>query len=226
MIEIQSVKKSYRVNDVELPIVDIDYLRIDKGDQVVVTGPSGCGKSTLLHMISGVITPDQGKVLINGEDITQKSEKERDHLRASKIGYIFQDFYLIPSLTVEENIKLVLPKMKKDVQDHLVGEWLHQVGLSDRKRHFPSQLSRGQQQRVAIVRSLIHQPDIVLADEPTGSLDYETADKIMSLLLYLCLEKNQTLLCVTHDLPLAQRYPKLMDMKEHNKVLGEGRKLA
>jgi putative ABC transport system ATP-binding protein len=135
MIEIQSVKKSYRVNDVELPILGIDHLKIEKGEQVAIIGPSGCGKSTLLHMISGVITPDQGKVLINGEGITQKSEKERDHLRAHKIGYIFQDFYLIPSLTVEQNIKLVLPKMKKYVQDHLVGEWLHQVGLSDRRKH-------------------------------------------------------------------------------------------
>lgn len=226
MIEIEGMKKSYRVNDVEFPILDIDHLKIEKGEQVAVIGPSGCGKSTLLHMIAGVITPDKGKVLLHGEDITMKSEKERDHLRAHKIGYIFQDFYLIPSLTVEENIKIVLPKMKKDVQDHLVGEWLHQVELLERRKHLPSQLSRGQQQRVAIIRSLIHQPDIVLADEPTGSLDYETADKIMNLLLYLCLEKNQTLLCVTHDLPLAQRFPKVINMEEHNKVLGGGRKLA
>lgn len=144
MIEIEGMKKSYRVNDVEFPILDIDHLKIEKGEQVAVIGPSGCGKSTLLHMIAGVITPDKGKVLLHGEDITMKSEKERDHLRAHKIGYIFQDFYLIPSLTVEENIKIVLPKMKKDVQDHLVGEWLHQVELLERRKHLPSQLSRGQ----------------------------------------------------------------------------------
>jgi putative ABC transport system ATP-binding protein len=226
VIIIEELKKSYRVNDKVLPILDIGHLKIEKGEQVAIIGPSGCGKSTLLHIIAGVITPDQGKLLLYDEDITLKSENERDRLRRNKIGYIFQDFHLIPSLTVEENIRLVLPNMKKDARDQMVGEWLDQVGLSERRKHLPSQLSRGQQQRVAIVRSLIHKPDIVLADEPTGSLDFETANKIMDLLLYLCLEKNQTLLCVTHDLPLSQRFPKKIDMNEHNKIIGEGRNLA
>jgi putative ABC transport system ATP-binding protein len=226
MIEIRGLQKKYTMNNEDLIILDIDRLDIEKGELVSVIGPSGCGKTTLLHIIGGVISPEQGSVMINGTDIAGKREKERDEFRAHHIGYIFQDFYLIPSMTAEENVKLVLPKMNKNAEKALLGDWFEKVGLSDRRNHRPYQLSRGQQQRIAIIRAMINQPAIVLADEPTGSLDYETAGQMMDLLLKLCAENKQTLLCVTHDLPLAQLFPRVIRMENCNKKLIDRRVTA
>jgi putative ABC transport system ATP-binding protein len=226
MIEIRDLQKIYTMNQERLLVLDMDLLTIGKGERVAVIGPSGCGKSTLLHIVGGVISADQGSITISGTDITGKSEKERDAFRARYIGYIFQDFYLIPSMTAEENVKLVLPKMDKKTENALLNEWFGKVGLSDRRNHRPGQLSRGQQQRVAIIRAMINQPSIVLADEPTGSLDFETAGHMMDLLLNLCRDNNQTLLCVTHDLPLAQRFPRVIRMESCNKKLSDRRVTA
>lgn len=225
-ISIRGLKKTYTVNNTETPVLDIAQLDVNRGERVAMIGPSGCGKSTLLHMIGGVIQANEGTILVNQVDITKLGEKERDLFRSQQIGYVFQDFHLIPSLTAEENVKLVLPRMGKQEQELLLADWFERVGLDDRRRHRPGQLSRGQQQRVALIRALITEPPIVLADEPTGSLDYETAGQVMELMLNLCSSSGQTLLCVTHDLPLAEKFPKVMHMQDYNQLLMERRRLA
>ncbi|MDX8045349.1 ABC transporter ATP-binding protein [Gracilibacillus sp. S3-1-1] len=222
MISIKNLKKSYKVNQEALPIVDIPQLTINKGDRIALSGRSGSGKSTLLHIIGGILSPDEGTVMINDVELTAKKEKERDLYRANHIGYIFQDFHLIPSLSAEENIRIVLRKKGKETEERLKS-WFNKVGLYDRRKHLPNELSRGQQQRVAIIRALINNPSIVLADEPTGSLDFETAEQIMELLLELSVENNQTLLCVTHDRHLMQRFPQSMEMEQWNNVISQGK---
>jgi putative ABC transport system ATP-binding protein len=217
MINIRNLKKGFQFQEEYLPILDIEALDFSKGDRVAIVGPSGCGKSTLLHIIGGLMKPDEGSIIIEDQNISQISERGRDQWRSKNIGFVFQDFHLIPSLTAEENVKLMLPnQMPKAMQNELLQHWFARVGLLDRRGHRPDQLSRGQQQRVAMIRALIHQPTIILADEPTGSLDYETADEVMNLLLELCRANQQTLLCVTHDLPLAERFPKLLRLNEYN----------
>ncbi|MGC5325765.1 ABC transporter ATP-binding protein [Brevibacillus sp. SYSU BS000544] len=226
MISIRGLKKTYTVSNTETPVLDIAQLHVSKGEKVAIIGPSGCGKSTLLHIIGGVIEVNEGQILVNEIDISKLGERARDQFRARQIGYVFQDFHLIPSLTAEENVKLILPQMRKQEQEQLLADWFERVGLADRRDHRPGQLSRGQQQRVALIRAFINQPGIVLADEPTGSLDYETAGEMMELMLKLCSESGQTLLCVTHDLPLAERFPKVIQMQDYNQLLMERRRLA
>lgn len=226
MISIRGLKKIYRVTNTETPVLDIPQLDVNTGEMVAIIGPSGCGKSTLLHMIGGVIQANEGTILVNQVDISKLDERERDRFRSQQIGYVFQDFHLIPSLSAEENVKLVLPQMSRQEQEALLSDWFERVGLADRRKHQPGQLSRGQQQRVALIRALIARPKIVLADEPTGSLDYETAGQMMELMLNLCSASGQTLLCVTHDLPLAEKFPKVIHMQDYNQLLMERRRLA
>ncbi len=219
MIQIQNLQKTYKMDNKSFPILHIANLKIEHGEQVAITGPSGCGKSTLLHIIGGVIEHDEGVVMLDEITITDLTQSERDQYRRKSVGYVFQDFHLIPSLTAEENIKLVLTGMTKKAQQVLIDDWFEKVGLGNRKKHLPSQLSRGQQQRVAIIRAFITQPELILADEPTGSLDYETAQSIMELLLTLSKDQKQTLICVTHDRTLATRFPKQIEMESINVVM-------
>jgi putative ABC transport system ATP-binding protein len=220
MIIIRDLIKSYKINQETLPILNIPQLTIDKGDRIAISGRSGSGKSTLLHIVGGILSPDEGEVMINDISLTSKSEKERDLYRANHIGYIFQDFHLIPSLTAEENIRIVLRQKDKRTDEQLK-DWFNKVGLYNRRKHLPNELSRGQQQRVAIIRALINNPSIVLADEPTGSLDFETAEQIMELILKLSVENNQTLLCVTHDLHLIKQFPKIIEMEDVNNIINQ-----
>jgi len=207
----------------DLPVLDVPSFHVEKGEQVAIIGPSGSGKSTLLHLIGGVLPADSGQLFVNGQDLSKMNERERDYFRSTQIGYIFQDFHLIPSLTAEENVRLVLPKGDPHAQNRSLQEWFERVGLIKRRTHRPSELSRGEQQRVAMIRSLINQPCLVLADEPTGSLDWETAQQMMSLMLTLCREENLTLLCVTHDLPLAHQFPRTVQMGEINETMHASR---
>lgn len=216
MIKVHNLKKNYTVNDKQISILNITNLSIEKGDQLAITGPSGCGKSTFLHIIGGVVKASEGEVVMNNTEITSLSQSSKDKFRQTNIGYVFQDFHLIPSLTAEENIKLVLTGKSRKEQKSLIDEWFNKVGLKDRKKHHPAQLSRGQQQRIAIIRALIHKPNVVLADEPTGSLDFETAQMVMNLLIDLCEKENQTLVCVTHDRGLAARFPRHIEMESIN----------
>ena len=221
MLQIRGLEKQFRVDGRTVPILNIPEWSIAKGEKVAITGPSGSGKSTLLHLISGILRPDRGEIYMNETPLHKLKEAELDKLRASQIGYVLQDFHLIPSLTVEENVEIALKcrlsaKQKKD----LIGGWLEKVGLQNRSTHLPSQLSRGQQQRVAIVRALVNDPPLVLADEPTGSLDWETADEISELLLNLSASEKQTLIVVTHDLNMARRFPVCLDIYDVNRIRG------
>jgi len=165
-------------------------------------------------MIGGLVEPTEGEVIVNDIAVYNQSMKARDAFRMENIGYIFQDFHLLPSLTARENVQLVL-----NGKDAPISEWFYRVGLQDKEYAYPNELSRGQQQRIALIRALIHRPAIVLADEPTGSLDVKTADTMMELLVQICEEESLTLLAVTHDEQLAKKFPKRWTMYDLNHCL-------
>ncbi|MDR6551289.1 ABC transporter ATP-binding protein [Paenibacillus qinlingensis] len=220
MISMQGISKSFRLHGQNLPILQIAKWHIQKGERIALMGPSGCGKSTLLHLLSGVITPEQGEIWVTGQPVHLLSESKRDRFRAENIGYIFQDFHLISSLTLRKNVELILPRTwSKRERTEKLDDWFERVGLKDRRDHLPSQLSRGQQQRAAIVRALITKPPLLLADEPTGSLDWETGSELMALLLEICKAEQLTLVSVTHDRHIAEMFPTRVDMRELNELL-------
>ncbi|MFC5450272.1 ABC transporter ATP-binding protein [Paenibacillus aestuarii] len=220
MIQLEAVSKSFAMHGKTLPILQIPSWRVESGERIALIGPSGSGKSTLLHVLSGVIQPDLGEVWVDGEPLHQYKEAKRDQYRAKKVGYIFQDFHLISSLTARQNVELIVPSAwsKRQTAEQL-DYWFERVGLQDRMHHLPAQLSRGQQQRAAIVRALIAKPKLILADEPTGSLDWETARDVMSLLLEICAAEQLTLLTVTHDLHLADMYPARIHIQDLNEIV-------
>lgn len=224
MIHVEQLMKAYPLKTGKLPILQIPSFSVGRGERVAIIGPSGSGKSTFLHLIGGVLAADDGQLRVNGNDLVSMNERERDRFRAEHIGYIFQDFHLIPSLTAEENVKLVMPKGDTQQQKKQLNIWFERVGLAERREHRPHALSRGEQQRVAIIRALINKPDLILADEPTGSLDWETADETMRLMLALCLEEKLTLVCVTHDLPLTKQFPRVVAMHEINLLMKQEKK--
>lgn len=219
MIEIKGISKSFTIHGKSLPILSVSKWQVQQGDRLALLGPSGSGKSTLLHLLSGVMQPDQGEIWVNGLPLHTYSESKRDRYRAEHVGYIFQDFHLISSLTAKQNVELIVPQdwTKKQTKDQ-VDYWFERVGLKDRQHHLPSELSRGQQQRAAIIRAIIAKPQLILADEPTGSLDWETAGDIMSLLLDICEAEKLTLLTVTHDLHLADMYPTRVHIQDINEL--------
>jgi putative ABC transport system ATP-binding protein len=219
MIEIKGISKSFTIHGKSLPILNVSKWQVQQGDRLALLGPSGSGKSTLLHLLSGVMQPDQGEIWVNGLPLHTYSESKRDRYRAEHVGYIFQDFHLISSLTAKQNVELIVPQewTKKQIKDQ-VDYWFERVGLKDRQHHLPFELSRGQQQRAAIIRAIIAKPQLILADEPTGSLDWETAGDIMSLLLDICEAEKLTLLTVTHDLHLADMYPTRVQIQNINEL--------
>jgi len=193
--------------------IDLDILG---GQFSILTGPSGSGKSTLLNLISGIEPPTSGKVIVDGIDLTALSEKQRTLFRRDQIGMVFQSFNLIPTLSVSENLMLPLDltKVSRKEAKLRVIETLDRVGLADRSNSFPEQLSGGEQQRVAITRALVHDPKVVLADEPTGNLDSDNAHQIMGIFKKLVKDEGKTLIVVTHrsDMePLADRVFHLED---------------
>lgn len=222
IITLSDVKKSYTDSNHEVTnVLHVEEMRIHEGEQFSLTGPSGCGKSTLLHIIGGVLEASSGEVIVHGTHLEKLPMQQKDAFRANNIGYVFQDFHLIPSLTATENVQLALNKPSV-ASLKSIGEWFHRVGLSGKQTAYPHELSRGQQQRVALIRALIHQPKLLLADEPTGSLDVKTASDIMELLLHVCIEQQITLLCVTHDMALASRFPHTIEMQQFNRTMQQG----
>ncbi|CAM4519169.1 ABC transporter ATP-binding protein [Paenibacillus typhae] len=222
MLQIREVKKQFKVDGRPVPILDIPEWNVEKGERVAITGPSGSGKSTLLHLVSGILRADSGSIIVDGQPLHELAEAKRDAFRASRIGYVLQDFHLIPSLTARQNIEIAMTaRLTSKERRRVVDGWLEQVGLADRSQHRPSQLSRGQQQRIAIVRALVNQPPLLLADEPTGSLDWETADEISALLLELSIAHGHTLIVVTHDLNMAGRFPHCLNIQDVNTVRRE-----
>jgi putative ABC transport system ATP-binding protein len=203
MIELRGVSKTVASGGHPLTILHPLDLFVPSGQFLAIVGPSGSGKSTLLGLIAGLDAPTSGQVLIDGTDITQLSEDALARLRGEKIGFVFQFFHLVPSLTAFENIAVPMEIAGRRDAAARAKELLGEVGLEDRGHHYPSQLSGGEQQRVAIARALANDPPIVLADEPTGNLDSTTGRHIMDLLLGVHRTRRATLVLVTHDAELA-----------------------
>ena len=215
IVEVKNLSKSFMQGATEIKAVDCVSFGIAEGDLVAITGQSGSGKTTLLNLIGGIEEATEGEIFIDGTDITLVDKDELARLRRQKIGYVFQDFNLIPILTVRENIIMPLLLDSKKVNKKRFGEIVSYLGLESRLDHLPGQLSGGQQQRAAIARALINEPDIILADEPTGNLDRKMADEIMRLLIGLN-EKGITILLVTHE----ERYA---DMCRRKIVMRDGK---
>lgn len=193
---------------------------IQSGESVAIVGPSGSGKSTLLGLIAGLDRPTRGKVILDGENLFSYDEDARADIRANKLGFVFQSFQLLSSLTALENVMLPLEILDRNNARELSTEVMQRVGLSDRLMHYPNQLSGGEQQRVAIARAFAPQPTILLADEPTGNLDTHTGQKIIELLFDLNQEKGTTLVLVTHDHSLAARCDRMLQLEAGHLING------
>ena len=215
VVELRNVSKIYRMGSAEVRALDHVSLKVMPGEFISVVGPSGSGKSTLLSIIGCLAKPTSGRVLIDGVDVTEMSEGELSDIRCLKIGFIFQFFNLIPTLTALENVELPMIFAGKlsewEMRDRAL-ELLDLVGLLDRANHRPSEMSGGQQQRVAIARALANDPALVLADEPTGNLDSKTGAEVISLMEELNRETGKTFIIVTHDTNVAKRTRKILYM--------------
>lgn len=205
MIELKSVSKIVSSGSEELTILDTLNLHVPSGQFLSVVGPSGSGKSTLLGLIAGLDSPTSGHVIIDGEDLTTLDEDGLARLRGDKIGFVFQFFHLIPSLTAYENVLVPMELAETDAPAEKAHRLLQEVGLTNREHHYPSQLSGGEQQRVAIARALANDPAILLADEPTGNLDSANGQHIVDLLLEVHRKRKTTIVLATHDSALAQK---------------------
>lgn len=210
MIQLENVEKCYG-NRCVLQGID---LFVEKGNFVAVMGRSGSGKSTLLNLVGGMDVPDKGKIIVEGEEISAFSDKRLTVYRRKKIGFIFQFFNLLPNITVFENIEIPLLLNNVDPDKGKILAYLKRMGLEGKENDQPYQLSGGEQQRVAIVRALIHEPEIVLADEPTGNLDSRTGRSIMEFIQELSKQRGKTVLMVTHDESNAQFADRVLKIKD------------
>jgi ABC-type lipoprotein export system ATPase subunit len=200
MLAVADLRKSFVSPEGErVEIVNVPGFTIAAGEQIALRGESGSGKTTFLNLIAGILAADSGRVTIDGTEMTALSEPKRDRLRAEKLGYIFQTFNLLQGYTVMENVLLGMTFGPRGANRAHAREMLERVGLGHRLSHFPSQLSTGQQQRVAVARALVNHPKLVLADEPTGNLDHKHAHEALALIRDVCREQNAALLLVSHD---------------------------
>ena len=212
-VQLKNVTKIYQMGEVQIRAVDGIDFSIDKGEFVVVVGPSGAGKTTVLNILGGMDKASGGEVLVDGKDIAGYSQKQLTGYRRNDIGFVFQFYNLVPNLTALENVELALqisrnPLDAKDV--------LKEVGLGDRLNNFPAQLSGGEQQRVSIARALAKNPKLLLCDEPTGALDYQTGKAILKLLQDMCRERGMTVIVITHNsalTPMADRVIRIKNGK-------------
>ncbi|QDU05361.1 Lipoprotein-releasing system ATP-binding protein LolD [Gimesia chilikensis] len=204
MLKLENVKKVYRKKQDEVVALDSTSVEIPRGDFVSIIGPSGSGKTTLLSMLGAMSAPSEGRILLDGESIYDLPVEQRAEVRQNKLGFVFQTFNLIPYLTAIENVQvpMILSQKYKTERQQRAEELLATVGLQDRLQHKPSELSIGQQQRVALARMLANDPSIILADEPTGNLDPDTRDQVLSFLRQFN-EEGRTIIMVTHDLSAA-----------------------
>lgn len=216
-IEVSNVEKIYQMGEVEIKALDNISFSIDKGEFVVVVGPSGAGKSTILNILGGMDTPTYGELIVDKKDISDYSSKELTSYRRDDIGFVFQFYNLVQNLTALENIELATEICKDPFEPEIV---LEQVGLKDRRDNFPSQLSGGEQQRIAIARALAKNPKLLLCDEPTGALDSNTGKSILKLLQDTSHEHNMTVVVVTHNQAIAPIANKVIKIK-NGKVEGE-----
>lgn len=220
-VEMRDVRKIYRMGEVEIAAADGIDFQIKKGEFAVVVGPSGAGKTTVLNILGGMDMATSGEVWIDGKNIVKYSPRQLTSYRRDDIGFVFQFYNLIPNLTALENVELALQICKDPLDAEMV---LREVGLADRMKNFPAQLSGGEQQRVSIARALAKNPKLLLCDEPTGALDYNTGKAILKLLQDMCRERGMTVILITHNsaiTPMADRVIKMKNGKVGSMNLNE-----
>lgn len=220
ILKVENLRKEYGEGNSRVVALDGVNLTINRGEFVAIVGPSGSGKSTLLHIIGGVDSPDDGKVYIDGNDISKYSSKELALFRRRKVGLIYQFYNLIPNLSVRHNIELPLKLDKRKVSEKDLADIVKKLGIESKMDSFPSELSGGQQQRVAIARSLIYNPSIILADEPTGNLDRQNSKEIIDIFKYFNKTLNQTIILITHDEEIALRANRIITVVD-GKIVGD-----
>lgn len=216
-IELKNVTRVYQSGDHILKALDDIHLKLEEGKFVVVLGPSGAGKSTLLNLLGGLDSPTSGEILVEGKNIATLTENELAEYRAEKVGFVFQFYNLVPTLTVHENVALVKEICKNPLS---ATKMLQEVGLADHLKNFPAELSGGEQQRVSIARALAKNPKILLCDEPTGALDSETGVLVLKLLLKMAKQYGKTIIIVTHNQNIAKMADVVIHVK-NGKILSE-----
>jgi putative ABC transport system ATP-binding protein len=214
VIEINRLVKTLHGGGHKVEILKSLDLTVPTGQFIAITGQSGSGKTTLLSLIAGLDTPNSGQIVIDEQDITKLDEDELALLRGKRFGFIFQNFHLIPTLTALENVVLSAELNNTPGASKKANDLLGTVGLGDRLHHYPAQLSGGEQQRLSLARAFINEPDIILADEPTGNLDSKNSDRIIELILNLHREKQATIILVTHELHVAERSERILTLAD------------
>ena len=209
-VKLENITKIYHMGEVEIRAADGIDFSIQKGEFVVIVGPSGAGKTTVLNILGGMDTASGGRITVDGQDITKYSERQLTGYRRDDIGFVFQFYNLIPNLTALENVEMALQICRNPLDARAV---LKEVGLEERMDNFPAQLSGGEQQRVSIARALAKNPKLLLCDEPTGALDYNTGKAILKLLQEMCREKGMTVIVITHNSALAPMADRLIKIK-------------
>ncbi len=219
VIELESVRKSFALPGGEsIDVLDVPAFALGEGEQCALEGQSGSGKSTLLHVIAGIMRPDAGRVVIDGVDLGRLDEARRDRIRADKLGLVFQQFNLLPGFTAIENVLVAMSFGSGKPDRWRAADLLAAVGLSHRLHHKPAQLSIGQQQRVAVARALANRPRVILADEPTASIDAAHQQQVIDLLRGTCTEQGVALLVVTHDPDVASQFPRRLRLEDFNRA--------
>ena len=213
ILKVSQLGKTYTSGSKDLTVLDDINFELEEGATLAIVGPSGSGKTTLLGLCAGLDEPDRGSVELCGYDLNTLSEDERARLRNEEVGFIFQDFQLLPTLTAIENVSVPLELQGSKNASKVAMELLSRVGLAERAHHYPSQLSGGEKQRVAMARAFSNRPSILFADEPTGNLDEETGEKIIKILFDLNKEAGTTLVIVSHDLELARKNEHILRLK-------------
>ncbi len=217
-IEVKKIVKKYKTGDVEINAIDDVSFEIEQGEIVVIVGASGAGKTTLLNLIGGMDTPTYGKISIEGNDISNYNEKQLTEYRRNDIGFVFQFYNLVQNINVLENVELATQICKDSLQPKKV---IEQVGLSNRIKNFPAQLSGGEQQRVAIARAIAKNPKLLLCDEPTGALDYKTGKEVLKLLQDTARQNKMTVLIITHNQAIAPMADRIITMKSGKIIKNE-----
>jgi putative ABC transport system ATP-binding protein len=213
ILDLQNVSKTYQSGSRKLTVLDQVTFSIQAGEAIAIVGPSGSGKTTLLGLCAGLDSSSTGSVVLNGESLEKLNEDQRAAVRSRDVGFIFQNFQLLPTLTALENVMVPLELKKRTNAKEKAMELLEKVGLKDRATHYPTQLSGGEQQRVSIARAFANAPKILFADEPTGNLDTETGAMIENLIFDLNKEQGTTLVLVTHDMELAAKTQRIVHIK-------------
>ena len=211
MLKLEKISKTFKRGTNEIKLFDNFSFSAEKGDFLAICGPSGCGKTTLMLMMGSLLAPDHGSVKIDDTDIYSLSQEKRAVFRAQKIGFVFQQFHLLPYLNIQENIQLPQLAITQDNIHEKTAELINTLGLDHRETHFPAEMSIGERQRTALARALIHDPDIILADEPTGNLDQKNTDIVPTKLRKLT-EQGKCVIMVTHDKEAAKKADKITSL--------------